>query len=86
MVHERSFKPWHFPTGKRQSTGVYYETIRRGSIPAILDITDKFNDEGICFVQLKNGSDTLYLTVKYQNGYATSPDGFVQPEEFNWAH
>lgn len=48
-----------------------------------MEITDKFNSDGICFIQLKNGSDILYLTVKYQNGYATSPDGFVQPEEFN---
>ena len=59
------------------STWVYY-------MDQAMDITDKFNDDGICFVQLKNGSDVLYLTVKYQNGYATSSDGFVQPEEFNW--
>ena len=48
-----------------------------------MEITDSFNSDGVCFVQLKNGSQTLYLTVKYQNGYATSPLGFVQPEEFN---
>ena len=48
-----------------------------------MEITDKFNSDGICFLQLKDGSDTLYLTVKYQNGYATSPLDFVQPEEFN---
>ena len=48
-----------------------------------MEITDNFNSDGICFIQLKNGSDVLYLTVKYQSGYATSPSGFVQPEEFN---
>ena len=48
-----------------------------------MEITDSFNSDGVCFVQLKNGSQTLYLAVKYQNGYATSPLGFVQPEEFN---
>lgn len=48
-----------------------------------IEITDNFNSDGVCFIQLKNGSDVLYLTVKYQNGYATSPSGFVQPEEFN---
>ena len=58
------------------STWVYY-------MDQAMDITDKFNDDGICFVQLKNGSDILYLTVKYQDGFATSPDGFIQPEEFN---
>lgn len=47
------------------------------------EITDLFQPDGVCFVQLKNGANTLYLTVKYQNGYATSPNGFVQPEEFN---
>ena len=48
-----------------------------------MEITDKFNDEGFCFLQLKNGSDTLYLTVDYKDGYAMSSDGFIQPEEFN---
>ena len=48
-----------------------------------MEITDNFNSDGVCFIQLKNGSDVLYLTVKYQNGYAASPSGFVQPEEFN---
>lgn len=62
---------------KDGSVWVYY-------MDQAMDITDKFNDDSICFVQLKNGSDILYLTVKYQNGYATSPDGFVQPDEFNW--
>lgn len=47
-----------------------------------IDITDQFNDDGICFLQLKNGSDILYLTVDYKAEYATSPDGFIQPEEF----
>lgn len=48
-----------------------------------MEITDQFNSDGVCFVQLKNGADILYLTVKYQNGYATSPSGFIQPDEFN---
>lgn len=48
-----------------------------------MEITDQFNSDGVCFVQLKNGADILYLTVKYQNGYATNPSGFIQPEKFN---
>ena len=48
-----------------------------------MEITDRFNEENICFIQLKNGAETLYVTVKYQNGYAMSPNAFVQPEEFN---
>lgn len=61
---------------KDGSVWVYY-------MDQVMEITDSFNSDGVCFVQLKNGSQTLYLTVKYQNGYATSPLGFVQPEEFN---
>ena len=58
------------------SVWVYY-------MDQVMEITDKFNSDGICFLQLKDGADTLYLTVEYQKGYATSPMGFVQPEEFN---
>ena len=61
---------------KDGSVWVYY-------MDQAMEITDNFNSDGICFIQLKNGSDVLYLTVKYQSGYATSPSGFVQPEEFN---
>lgn len=47
-----------------------------------LNITDKFED-GICYVQLKVDGDTRYMTVKYQNGYALSPNGYISPDEFN---
>lgn len=48
-----------------------------------LEITDLFDENGICFVQLKSGGETQYLTIKWKNGYASSPNGFVQPETFN---
>ncbi len=48
-----------------------------------IEITDKFDDQGVCYVQLKNGKDTLYMTVKYQNGYATSPHSYPSPRSFN---
>lgn len=47
-----------------------------------MEITDRFNEDSICFVQLKNGKDTLYVTIKYDDGYAWSPSAFVQPEAF----
>ena len=47
-----------------------------------MEVTDKFED-GVCFVQLKADGQTQYITVKYQNGYATSPDGYIQPDKFN---
>lgn len=47
-----------------------------------IDITDKFKD-GVCYVKLVNDDEVLYMTVKYQNGLATSPNRYVQPFEFN---
>ncbi len=44
-----------------------------------IEITDKFDDDGVCYVQLKNGGKTLYLTVEYQEGYIMSPHGFEKP-------
>ena len=48
-----------------------------------MEITDRFDAQNVCFVQLKNGDETLYVTVKYQGAYATSPNAFPQPENFN---
>ena len=41
-----------------------------------IDITDKFDDDGICYVQVKNGSENRYLTIKYNEGYCMSPYGY----------
>lgn len=46
-----------------------------------LDITDKFQD-GVCYVKLEGGNETLYLTVKYQGGYAISPNKYIDPSTF----
>lgn len=48
-----------------------------------MEITHQFNDDGVCFLQLRDGEDTMYLTIQYENGYSMSSFGFVQPEEFN---
>lgn len=47
-----------------------------------MDITDKFED-GVCYLQLKVDDAVRYITVKYQNGYAMSPHGYIQSWEFN---
>ena len=47
-----------------------------------LDITDRFED-GVCYVKLVNHGEPLYMTVKYENGYATSSHKYVSPWEFN---
>lgn len=47
-----------------------------------IDITDKF-ENNVCYVKLVNGEKTLYMTVKYRNGYATSPNKYLSPDMFN---
>lgn len=47
-----------------------------------IDITDKF-ENNVCYIKLENGEETLYMTVKYQNGYATSPEKYQMPSSFN---
>ena len=47
-----------------------------------MEITDKFEDE-ICYVKLEADGQTQYITVKYHDGYATSPHGYIQAEELN---
>lgn len=41
-----------------------------------IDITDKFEND-ICYVKLVNDEQTLYMTVRYKNGYSTSPRKYV---------
>lgn len=43
-----------------------------------VDITDKFEDD-ICYVKLVNGDKTLYMTIKYKNGYSSSPKKYISP-------
>ena len=49
-----------------------------------LDITDKFEND-VCYVKLESVDDEeeLYMTVKYEGGYATSPHRYVSPREFD---
>ncbi len=49
----------------------------------VMEITDRFNEDGVLFLQIENGSETLYLTIKEHGGMAISPDAYIQPEEFN---
>ena len=57
------------------SVWVYYRNQK-------MDITDKFED-GVCYVELKDGDTIQYMTVKYQNGYALSSERYLTPGEFN---
>lgn len=48
-----------------------------------VDITDKFDKDGVCYVKLEDGDGVLYVTVKYNNGFSTSSDRYIMPYEFN---
>ena len=48
-----------------------------------LDVTDKFGEDGVCYVQLEGGEKTIYMTIKRGNGYATSTTKYILPSEFN---
>ena len=43
----------------------------------------KFDNNKICYVKIKGKEKTLYLTVKYQNGYCISEDKYPNPASFN---
>lgn len=47
-----------------------------------LEVTDLFEDN-VCYVQLKDGDDSLYMTIKYGRGHATSPHKYLSPDSFN---
>ena len=48
-----------------------------------MEITDLFDENNICYVQIKAGTDTLYVTVKYGGSFSYSSDGYDQPESFS---
>lgn len=47
-----------------------------------MNVTDSFED-GVCYVKLVHGEGTLYMTIKYDNGYSISPDKYPDPKSFN---
>ena len=47
-----------------------------------IEITDRFDDDGICYLELRDGEDVLYATIERSGGMATSPVEYVQPWEF----
>lgn len=47
-----------------------------------IDVTDSFED-GVCYVKLLNGSETVYMTIKYKNGFSVSRSKYPDPAMFN---
>lgn len=58
------------------SVWVYYQSQK-------LDITSMFDENGVCYVLLKDGSNSRYMTVKHDGGYATSPHKYPNPDTFD---
>ena len=48
-----------------------------------IEITDKFDGDGVCYVKVSNGAKTLYMTIEYQNGWSTSPYKYLRPSMFH---
>lgn len=44
-----------------------------------IEVTDRFQDD-ICYVKVSNGDETLYMTIKYQGGWCTSPHKYESPD------
>ena len=47
-----------------------------------IEVTDKFDENGICYLELRDGDTVLYATIKKDGGMATSPVAYVQPGDF----
>lgn len=48
----------------------------------IIDLTNKFKDN-VCYVLLNGDNCTLYVTIKYDNGWAASSNKYISPDSFN---
>lgn len=47
-----------------------------------IDITDRFDEEGYCYLELQDGDEVLYATIDKKGGLATSPTAYPKPDEF----
>lgn len=47
-----------------------------------IDLTDRFDDSGFCYITVKTGSGKRYVTVRKNGGLASSPNRYMLPDEF----
>ena len=58
------------------STWVYYHG-------QTIEITEEMYDEdGYCYLELRDGTEILFATIERNGGMATSPEKYVQPHQF----
>ena len=47
-----------------------------------IEITDRFDEDGYCYLELRDGTEILFATIERSGGMATSPEKYVQPHQF----
>lgn len=47
-----------------------------------LEITDKFDEDGFCYVTVMEGDHPLYVTVKYKDSLCAQTNRYAMPEDF----
>ena len=47
-----------------------------------IEITDRFDEDGYCYLELRDGTEILFATIERNGGMATSPEKYVQPHQF----
>lgn len=66
------------PEVEYQDNGTVWVYYRGQSI----EITDRFDENGVCFLLLEENGENLYLTIKYRGGFACRTDNYMPPEQF----
>ena len=79
LTEEEFFEQLNQPEAEEREDG----TVTVCYLDQKLDVTDKFGEDGVCYVQLEGGEKTIYMTIKRGNGYATSTTKYILPSEFN---
>lgn len=79
LTEEELFEQLNQPEAEEREDG----TVTVCYLDQKLDVTDKFGEDGVCYVQLEGGEKTIYMTIKRGNGYATSTTKYILPNEFN---
>ena len=77
LTAEEYLEEWDSPDVEYLDDGsvwVYYRDQK-------IDITDKFDEDGICYVQVKDEKGPIYMTIKYQNGWGSDSNKYQDPKE-----
>lgn len=48
-----------------------------------IEITDRFDEDGVCYVQLQTDNGPLYLTIEYEKCFSYSSHSYIAPDPAN---